>query len=201
MGFLSLWFEKVVQAVNNQDDVVVFELKNTDSNKKKFLQTIEKENPKLVIFNGHGGNKYISGFNNEILVRCDDNEELLSGKIIHSMACKCASVLGPRCVSLGTKCFIGYKEDFHLWNNLGKTKAEQLADSTASLFLGPAYEAIIALIEGNTSGQAFERSQAKYKENLRILLTQNNPELITITASLFHNLKNQVCLGDNSAVF
>src|ERR1035437_6890299 len=143
--YLSSWFEKVVEIAKKQNDITIFELKKEHSNKKEVVDMIEKENPRLVIFNGHGSYDAIGGFNQEILIRCDDNESLLSGKIVHSMACRCAKELGPKCITLGTHCFIGYKENFELWTMSQTTKESQLQDEMASFFLEPAYEAIIAL--------------------------------------------------------
>jgi hypothetical protein len=118
------------------------------------------------------------------------------------MACRSANVLGGKCITLGTKCFIGYKEDFELWSTKQITKENQLKDPMAGFFLEPAYEAIIALIEGNNTGEAFKRSQNMYKENILALITSKNAHHSTVVAkSLFSNFKNQVCLGDQLASF
>jgi hypothetical protein len=163
---------------------------------------IEKENPQFIIFNGHGSDDSIAGFNKEILVRCNDNESILSGKIIHSMACRSANVLGKKCITIGTKCFIGYKEDFELWSMRRESKEDQLQDQMADLFLEPAYEAIIALVEGKNAGEAYRRSQNMYKENILALVTSKNVDHNTFVAkSLFSNFQNQVCLGDQTAFF
>ena len=124
--YLNSWFEKVVEVAKKQSDIKILELKKEEANKKNLVEMIEKENPQSIIFNGHGSDDSIAGFNKEILVRCEDNESILSGKIIHSMACRSANILGKRCITLGTKCFIGYKEDFELWSMRQKDKKDQL---------------------------------------------------------------------------
>ncbi|MDP2749987.1 MAG: hypothetical protein Q8O89_04095 [Nanoarchaeota archaeon] len=200
--YLTSWFEKVVEVAKKQNDIKIIELKKEQANKKNLVEMIEKENPQFIIFNGHGNDDSICGFNHEILIKCDDNEVLLSGKIVHSMACKCANILGGKCITLGTKCFIGYKEDFELWSTKQKTKEDQLKDGMAGFFLNPAYEAIIALVEGSNAGEAFRRSQNMYKENILTLITSKNTHYSTIVAnSLYSNFQNQVCLGDKITSF
>ena len=200
--YLTSWFEKIVEAAKKQNDVKIIELKKEQATKKNLIETIEKENPQFVIFNGHGSDDWIGGFDKEILVRCNDNESILSGKIVHSMACKSANILGKRCITLGTKCFIGYKEDFEFWSTHQENKEDQLKDQMAGIFLEPAYEAIIALIEGSNAGEAYKRSQNMYRENILALITSKNTHQSTVVAkSLFSNFQNQVCLGDQVACF
>ena len=200
--YLTSWFEKVVEVAKKQNDIKIIELRKEDANRNNVVEMIEKENPQFIVFNGHGSDDAIGGFNKEILIKCDDNESVLSGKIVHSMACKSANVLGRRCVTLGTKCFIGYKENFGFWSTKQKTKEDQLNDPMASLFLSPAYEAIIALVEGNNAGDAYIRSQNMYKENILALITSKNTHHNTVVAaSLNNNFQNQVCLGDQATSF
>ena len=200
--YLTSWFEKVIEVAKKQNDIKIIELKKEQANKKNLIEVIEKENPQFVIFNGHGSDDTICGFNKEILVRCNDNESILSEKIVHSMACKCAGTLGKKCITLGTKCFIGYKENFELWSTGQQNKEDQLKDQVAGFFLNPAYEVIIALVEGNISGKAYRRSQNIYRENILALVTSKNTHHSTIVAnSLFNNFQNQVCLGDQIASF
>jgi hypothetical protein len=197
--YLTSWFDKVIEIAKNQPDVKIVELRKEQANKQELVNMIEKENPQLVIFNGHGGYDSIGGFNREILIKCDDNEKVLSGKIVHALACRCAKVLGNKCITLGTHCFIGYQEDFHLWTTSKDSKEDQLADRTASFFLDPAYEAIIAIVEGQKTGEAFIRSQNMYRQKLTESIAMGQSE--TILASIFHNMQNQVCLGDQTACF
>lgn len=200
--YLDSWFTKIIDLVKNQKDTKLFELKKERANRKELTELIEKENPQFIIFNGHGNDELITGFNQDILIRCDDNEDILKDKIVHSMACESAKKLGQKCITIGTRSFIGYKEKFNLVHLNKKTETEQLNDQVAGFFLEPAYEAVLALVEGSTTGDAYTRSQEMYRNNLMILLTSNNTEYNTVLASrLFHNLKHQVCLGDQTASF
>lgn len=200
--YLDSWFGKIIELAKQQKDTVLFELKKERSNRVEFMELIERENPQLVIFNGHGNDELITGFNQDILVMCDDNESILEGKIVHSMACESAKSLGQKCITIGTRAFIGYKEKFHLVHLGKESVAEQVNDPIASFFLEPAYEVIVALVEGNTTGDAHARSQNMYKKKLLELITNNNAEQNTMLASsLYHNFQHQVCLGDQTASF
>ena len=200
--YLDSWSELIIEAVKKQKDTFIFELKKERANKQELTQLIQKEKPRLIVFNGHGDSKSITGFDQTVLIRCDDNEHLLKEKIVHSMSCDSGKELGPKCVKLGTLSYIGYSEEFKLAHLDKQTNQERLDDQVAGFFLRPAFEAILALIEGVTAGEAYGRSQKIYTENLRTLTTSHLTEFNTNVASrLYHNLKYQVCLGDSKASF
>ena len=82
------------------------------------------------------------------------------------------------------------------------SKKEQIGDEVAHFFLQPAYEAVIALIEGSTAEEAYDRSQKMGSDFLITLLASESTAYNTTVASrLFHNLTHQVCLGDKHASF
>ena len=155
-----------------------------------------------MVFNGHGSDDCITGFGQEILIRCDENEHLLKGRLVHALACHSGKTLGPRCIQIGTLAYIGYKEAFKIAHLDRASKEEQFKDEVAQFFLQPAYEAVAALIEGSTAKEAYERSQKMGSDFLITLLASDSTEYNTTVASLlFHNLTHQVCLGDKQASF
>jgi hypothetical protein len=202
MTYLGTWFSKVIARAKWHPDTVIFELKADKANKDELTEVIERENPQFVIFNGHGNDTSIFGFQKGVLIKTDDNEHLLNNKIVHSMACSAAKELGPKCISIGTRSFIGYKEKYWFGHLDRKTEEEQLSDELAGFFLDPAYEAIFALLEGATASEAHARSQRMYHENLRLMINSTNTDYNTVLASrLFHDLTHQVCLGDGNSKF
>lgn len=201
--YLSSWCDGIrASIVNLPSNTSVYELKGDDVIKEKLTKLVEEKNPHLILFNGHGASKIILGFESNILISCDDNEVLLKDRIIHSLSCDSGKELGPACISLGTKAFIGYKKEFK-FVHLGKiTSSLQYKDPLADLFLRPAFEISKALLEGNTVKQAHERSQKMYSDNLQLLLTSTDPNLNTIYAGrVYHNMINQVSLGDQNISF
>ena len=200
--YLDSWLYKIVNLAKKQKDTFIFELRKNQANKKQLIQLIKNKKPQFVIFNGHGSNDSITGFGQKILIKCNENEYLLKGKIVHSLSCNSAKKLGPRCIKIGTLTYIGYEEEFKLVHLNKSSNKERLKDEVANFFLRPAYEAVIALIEGATAKNAYERSQKMYLENLEVLITSSSAEYNTVVASLlFHNLEHQVCLGNNKAYF
>lgn len=200
--YLDSWVQKIVNLAKKQKDTFIFELRKKRANKNKLIQLIENKKPQFVIFNGHGSNDSITGFNQKVLIKCNENEYLLKGKIVHSLSCNSAKKLGPRCIKIGTSTYIGYKEEFKLVHLNKSSNRERLEDEVAKFFLKPAYEAVIALIEGATTKNAYERSQKMYLKNIETLITSSLPKYNTVVAShLFHNLEHQVCLGSKKAYF
>lgn len=200
--YLESWFQKTMDLAKRLDDTIVFELKKDKANKDEFERLIEKEKPQFVVFNGHGASDLVCGHEHCVLVRYPENHSILKGKIIHALSCSSGMVLGPECIKIGSLAYLGYKDEFKL-ATLGRTiNHEQLTDGVAGFFLNPAFEAINALIEGNTTIESFNRSQKMHIENLKILLASTDPTYnISVASRLFHNLRHQVCLGDQNASF
>jgi hypothetical protein len=201
--YLHAWSDGTLASIQNlPDNTSIYELKKGEVTKEKLTELVEDKDPHLILFHGHGGSNKILGFETHILVSHESNEELLKNRIIHSLSCNSGEVLGPKCVILGTKAYIGYKEEFK-FAHYGKTRrSSQFKDPVASLFLKPAFEINKALLEGNTVQQAYKRSQKIYSDTLQMLLTSNNPDLNTIYASrVYHNMIHQVALGDQTSSF
>jgi len=198
--YLDAWSEQFINLARNQKDTVVFELRRDQANKGKLTQLIENEKPQLVVFNGHGNDDSITGFGQEILIRCDENERLLREKIVHTLACHSGKTLGPRCIQIGTLAYIGYKEAFKFVHLNKMSKEEQVRDEMAQFFLRPAYEVVTALIEGSTVEEAYDRSQKLGSDFLITLLaSESTAHNTTVASRLFHNLTHQVCLGNKHA--
>lgn len=201
-GYLYTWCEKILDYLHEKKYVKYLELNGSRAIKKELAKLIETEKPKLLIFNGHGEEDSIKGFEREILIRYDYNEDLLKGKIVHAMSCEAGRKLGPRCISIGTIAYIGYSQKFKLPCENRSNPEDQLKDPYAGFILDPAFEAVLALSQGATVQEAYERSQTKYKQMLGLLVTHTSTTLNTVVASqLYHNLKYQVCLGDPVARF
>ncbi len=200
--YLGAWSEKIINLAKQQTDTVVFSLDRKEANKMQVAKIIEMEKPQLILFNGHGDSESITGFNQEVLIRCNENEYLLANKIVHSLSCDSGKNLGPQCIKIGTLAYIGYKEKFKLIHLNKSSQTEMLNDDIANFFLQPAYEAVVALIEGATAEEAYKRSQRIYRDNLSILITSKDTGYNTIVASqLYHNMVYQVRLGKSEAFF
>lgn len=160
--YLEAWQSKVADLAMKQKDTIIFELNQEKTNKEDLTKLIQEENPQLVILNGHGSYDSIVGFYGGVLIKAMENEEILSKRIIHSMACSAGKILGPSCIKIGALAYIGYKEEFkfvYLRNH--NTKEEKFSDDIANLFFEPAFQAVFSLINGYTVKESFDVSQRK----------------------------------------
>lgn len=176
----------------------VLSLDRNRANRKELTGMMKKTNPRLICFNGHGNYDLIAGYNNEVLVRTNDNEALLAKTIVNVLACSSGKLLGPASIKNGTLAFIGYTEEFWFFYNNQET-SKPLADERAKLFLEPANETINALLKGHTTKEAYQKSQNLYLQNIQKVLVSNSSEPY-LARYLFWDMRNQVCLGDQNAL-
>lgn len=197
-NYLYYWSKKIIaQAYKGKEKVV--DLIGKRANKKEFICILRKINPSFVVMNGHGDEKTISGYDNEILIELNNNESILSGKIVFARSCRAAARLGRLCINKGTKTFIGYTDDFIFFINEAQT-SHPLEDETAKLFLEPSNYVAIVLLKGHKTAVANERSKDLYRQNVQKLMTSETPkENKELIPFLRWNMINQVCLGDKNA--
>ena len=197
--YLSKWSEKIIHEARDRG-VKVVDLYRKQAERNRFLGTIEKSNPKLIVLNGHGDEKTITGHDGKVIL-AETDSHLISGKIIFARACKSARILGPALVSGGAVAYLGYREDFWFKYSF-KDIFRPLADKTAALFLSPSNYLAISLLKGHPAGEANKKSKELYKKNIERLLAEGPvAEDYDAIRLLFWNMINQVCIGDENAAF
>lgn len=198
--YLSHWSKKAIETAKSKG-IKIFDLFRKRANKKEVLSMINKQKPSLVIFNGHGNDDSIAGYNDEPLVIAGKNEGLLKEKVTYALSCKSGKILGPKSIDSGARAYIGYDDDFIFIYNPNKM-TNPLRDNTARLFLEPSNKLIISLIKGNSSEESCRRSQTVFKDNMKKLLSSEaTPEETSMVRYLWWDMIHQVCLGDKKAVF
>lgn len=180
-------------------DAVKFEHgKAVRRNVESFLSA---NNPGLVYFTGHGSDNSVCGYKQEPIIVSGENERLLKSKIIYSLSCSSASVLGEEAVGKGAKAFIGYKDDFVFLFDKNKTLTP-LKDEIARNFLEPSNALILSLLKGNAVEKAFDISQKSFEKKISKLLTS---EAIlgheNLVAFLLWDRTVQVFHGEGTASF
>jgi len=197
-NYLYYWAKLVIEEAEKRN-FKVLDLDEQKANLKDFSGRIKKVNPDLIFLNGHGSPTAIAGHNDEILVSVDKNESLLNDKITYALSCSSAKKLGQSSVKKGAKSFIGYKEDFIFMHEKDKS-TRPTEDETAKLFLEPSNLLVTTLIKGNTSKEAFDRSQKEFNHNLRNLMTSESPQEDRSSIPwLYWDMIHQVCLGNAEA--
>lgn len=197
--YLSNWSKASLRAATSKG-VRVFDLDRERATKAEVESMLTKQNPQLVILNGHGDDNMVTGHKGEPLIIGGQNETLLKGKMTYAISCKSAKELGRKAVRSGGESYLGYEDDFIFFYDPHKI-SRPVEDETAELFLKPAIEIIFnSLLKGNTMGESSEKSKQSMKLNInRLLSSESSKEEISLARYLWWNMRNQVCLGKSEA--
>lgn len=197
-NYLSSWSIFVIKDAKKRS-FKVLDLKGLKANKKNFTSYIQKHNPVLVFFNGHGSEDAITGYDNKTLVEAGNNEKLLSKKLVYARSCDAANNLGQKCIQKSTRAFIGYKKKYALGYSQSKI-SRPLTDEVAKLFLEPSNLVPISLLKRNTIEAAYKKSQEAMGRNFRFMLSSRATQTQKDAAPyLWINKKYQTVLGDYQA--
>ncbi|MFH1192700.1 MAG: hypothetical protein V1656_00035 [Candidatus Jorgensenbacteria bacterium] len=153
---------------------------------------LEKRNPEIVIFNGHGDQFCVVGQDGEILIQMGANTNLLRNKIVYMRACNAGKSLGPDAIEKGAKNFIGYKELFRFWTKEEGVR-KPLNDDYARPFFECSNKVIHSLIKGKTAEEANNDSMQSYRKVISDLLTSQSSNSFLVP-DLLSNMVHQVCL-------
>lgn len=161
--YLSTWMGETRNYAAERG-IKIIDLKGADATKANFESYITK-GPEInfVVFNGHGNDTTVTGHNNETIVSVGINEHLLAHKIVYSISCSSAKVLGEKSVEAGALAYVGYKDSFTFYH-LNKDKP--LQDKVAELFLTHAVKFIQYIINSNTVEDAFNKSKKALGDTL-----------------------------------
>ncbi len=196
--YLSRWTERIINGAKNRG-VRVIDLHRQQAERKRFLGTLKKSNPNLVVLNGHGNENTVTGHDGQAILTETDGS-IANGKIIFARACRSAKILGPKLVASGVIVYLGYKEDFWFKYNTGDI-SRPLEDKTATLFLEPSNHLVISLLKSHSAGEANRKSQELYKKSIERLLVEGPlSEDYDNIGILFWNMMNQVCVGNEDAI-
>ena len=197
--FLSKWSFKAVEKASEKG-ITILDLHQAKATKDNVESMISKQNPKLILFNGHGSKDVVAGHKNEPIATFQ-NVSFLKERIVYALSCCSAKELGKKSVDAGAEAYIGYDDDFvfvYEPTNLSRP----LVDKTARMFLEPSNELIISLIKGAPAEIACTRAKDSFKENIQKLLSSEASKEDTYLARyVWWDLQHLVCLGDKKAFF
>lgn len=197
-SYLFYWSEKIIQACNQSGDKLI-DLRGKRANKKEVESIAQKTKPNLFIFNGHGNEKTVTGFDNEPIITAGENDQLLCLGILFIRACRCAIKLGPACIKHGARAFIGYTDDF-VFPVDEQYITKPLLDRDAGIFLEASNQVAIALIKGHTSSESDEKSKNLFKKAINEFSSSDAPrDQASLVPFLLWDYQHQVCLGDQKA--
>ena len=195
--YLSVYSEPILRAAERRG-VRKLLLRGKKADRKNFESYARSQNPDFVVLNGHGSNEGVMGHNNEFLVKCDDNEELLSRKVVYTRSCDSLAGLGKSCVRKGTKAYIGYRGPF-IFPRETSREATPEKDSICK----PVFECSniipVSIIEGADAETACEKSRLQYIKEIKSLFVRHGPESSSLLAALLWNMKMEGFEGDPKA--
>jgi hypothetical protein len=197
--FLSKWSSKAIEKASEKG-IKVLDLYHTKVTQENVESMLSKQNPRLVLLNGHGNEDTVTGYGDKPIITLT-NAKLLKGKIVYALSCCSAKELGKKSVEEGAEAYISYDDDFifvYEPNNISRP----LLDDIAKLFLEPSNELIISLIKGNPVGVACSRSKQAFKDNIQKLLSSETTEEDTNLARyLWWDMQHQIYQGEEKASF
>lgn len=199
VSYCSKWAERVIEEAGKRG-ISVIDLSEKRANRKEVEDIIQKMEPNLIFFNGHGDEMMICGHNDECLIEAGVNDQLLKSKIVYSIACKAARVLGPRCTQSGAGTFIGYKNDFMFVRDKSKS-SNPTSDSSSKPFFEASNIVPISLIKGKTTNESFLKSKESFKKQILYYLRQDQIESPDILPHLVWDSESLVIHGDREARF
>ena len=160
-SYLFAWSMEIIN-FPYENQIRFFDLAAEKATKSNFESYIKKQDPEVVLFNGHGDYDKVCGFKDEVIIQKGKNEDLLKGKIVYSLSCSSASELGESAVLKGTKTFIGYQEPFVIYTDSDR-ETTPLKDGVASSFIRSSNILSISILKGKT----VKESSIKSKEEFR----------------------------------
>lgn len=147
----------------------------------------------IIIGVGHGDETSFTGHNEALILevgRYDPKE--VRGKVIKLLSCQTGIALGPDLIKNGCAAFMGYTDDY-VWVCDADLASRPWSDKVAATSLMPVVDSINALLDGKTSGEAFEIELEGYSRNAEV----EEDELIR--SCIEFNKRNAIILGNESA--
>ncbi len=193
------YYSKELVSESNKVGHMTINKEGKDANKEVILSVIEKQKPKLIMFNGHGSPEEICGHKQEVIISAGKNPEVLKNTIVYSLSCSSALILGPKSIEKGGISFIGYEFDFALGKD-PESEASPKHDKIARLFLEHSNILFNSLLNRKSVGTSVEKAKKKMKDNIDYLHTTDSfPEAIYYAPFLFGNYFGLVSHGDSEA--
>jgi hypothetical protein len=189
--YLYYWSEVIVDEAKKRTGVVI-DLKKKKASRKLVESYLAKQNPEIVIFNGHGDEVCVTGHDDEVLIEAGKNSSLLRNKVVYMRSCDSGKILGPQIVKEGAKAFIGYTELFRFWTDNNSVK-DPLNDEYAIPFFETSNQVALSLVKGKVAKEAHEDSLKVYEKMISKLLTSDAPNSFVVS-DLIWNMHNQICL-------
>lgn len=194
-NYLYFWSQPILEQTK-KNKMPVTDLTGKRANYREFTSIVKKTHPSLIVFNGHGSESIVTGYDNKYLVEAGRNDTILAGCVVYARSCKSAKMLGPKSIVSGCKAYIGYDDDFVFFIEEEKI-SRPLDDKTAQLFIEPSNQVVISLLKGHSASDSTRRSKERFKRSIQKMATSaSSKEKTELVPYMVWNYTHQVCLGD-----
>lgn len=186
VSYLFYWGEEILEFAK-KNNLRITDFKDDNANKENVEKYLRKQQPRLVVFNGHGDTTAIYGHKDEPLIVSGENEDLLKSKITYAIACDAAADVGKRIVEKGGDAFIGYENKFCFVHDTSR-ECTPPKDKLAEPFKNVSNTIVISLLKGNPVGESIDKSKRLTSELIRKYSTSDSePGYAEIRFWLFWN--------------
>ncbi len=151
--------------IDKVGEFTVIELEGPKALRNIFEKTVEKSNPRLIIFNGHGSYNSIWGQKEVIL----DNKNIkkLTSRIIYAVVCDSSLELGELAVNEGkAEAYIGYESNFMIIIEPDRSTIP-LKDKNFKPFIEVYIMFVFSLISGFTVIESIEKTKSHIRSLIR----------------------------------
>lgn len=198
--YCSEWSKEIIKEAKSKG-IKVKELKGKNANKKTFEGFVTKQKPSFVMFNGHGLPEVILGQDDEILLKLDENEELMKKKIVYARSCEALVKLGDACVQAGSRVFVGYRIPFAFVSDTS-TETRPLKDELAEPCMTTSNIVPVSIIRGKTIEDAVSKAKIEMRKEMEKWETRHDRvEAPFVAMCLYWNSLALGYSGDNKATF
>jgi len=195
--YISAWAGEVITFAQ-QRGVEVVDLIRNKASRRELEGRIKKLFPKLVFLNGHGSADSVAGHDNEVLIKAEENHDLLEGKIVYALSCDSGKKLGQAVAEKKRAAYIGYADEF-IFVADRNFLSKPLEDPNARPFMEASNQVMISILKRHDARESSTRSKNIFESHRRRLLSsQADPDSLQAAQFLWWNMRNQVCLGNVS---
>ena len=194
--YCSKWSNDILKTAEDSKHETK-KLKGPEANRKELEVRIASHAPHFIMFNGHGNQKEVKGYADEIILSSDKtvhNEGLTKGQILYIRACGCGAQLGPACIAAGCRAFVGYKNDFALIRSKSKV-SRPLDDERAKPFFDVSNQIPISILKGSTVREAVKKADIRLEKEIERLMSDDKFIAIHLIPWLLWNQTVRVVLG------
>ena len=193
--YLFQFSKQIIDEAEN-NNIPCKQLKDRDVNMDNFEKIVKNIGYKLLVLNGHGTQKAIYGYKEQLIIEQGINHEILLNKITYARSCDSAFSLGRIAMKYNSDgCFIGYQLPFQFYCD--KTwEVNPSKDPIAHFFFEPSNIIPISIIKGKTAEEAHSASKKAILKNINKILRKADTESLAIAEALWNNYEGQVLLGN-----